>query len=408
LPEKLVDYIFEICKTIGPRIAGSPEEAKAADYLKNKLKPLSDKVMVEEFKCHPGVLQGLILFEFSCILIAFILYFIIPALTTLIIVITILILFLTRMRGKEIIDPLFKSATSENVIAIIKPVHKAKRKVIFSGHHDSAFYMPLFAKQKKRLHILQNIPVYSAIIFAVLAAVKSIWIILDIFTGLNSLTISLGLFTLANLVRFYLPIDIPAIAVGLISLLSGAYFTFNMVTKRPVMGANDNLSAVAVILGIAENVSKKPPRNTEVWIVSFGTEEPATLGSKVFAQRHGEELKDAYVFNMETVGQGDFGVVTREISVSGNLSKELAEIVVKAGKKCNVKVKPIELKYGNTDATPIARQGFKSVTIMGMDENELFTLWHIPEDVPENIDEKNLQKALKLCLQILEDIDSMP
>jgi Zn-dependent M28 family amino/carboxypeptidase len=174
------------------------------------------------------------------------------------------------------------------------------------------------------------------------------------------------------------------------------------------MGANDNLSAVAVILGIAENVSKKPPRNTEVWIVSFGTEEPATLGSKVFAQRHGEELKDAYVFNMETVGQGDFGVVTREISVSGNLSKELAEIVVKAGKKCNVKVKPIELKYGNTDATPIARQGFKSVTIMGMDENELFTLWHIPEDVPENIDEKNLQKALKLCLQILEDIDSMP
>lgn len=44
-----MDYIFEICKTIGPRIAGSPEEAKAADYLKKKLKPLSDKVIVEEF-----------------------------------------------------------------------------------------------------------------------------------------------------------------------------------------------------------------------------------------------------------------------------------------------------------------------------------------------------------------------
>ncbi|MHA1207903.1 MAG: M28 family metallopeptidase, partial [Candidatus Freyarchaeota archaeon] len=370
LPGKLVDYIYEICETIGPRIAGSPQEAKAAEYLKKKLRPMSNRVTVEEFKCHPGVLQGLIIFEFVCILIAFILYFVLPALTTVIIVVTILILFLTRMRGKEIIDVLFKSATSENVIAKIKPKEKVKKRVIFSGHHDSAFYMPLFAKQKKRLPLL--------------------------------------LLTVTDLIRFNLYIDIIAIVVGLTSVLSGAYFTFNMVTNTPVMGANDNLSAVAVILGIAERVSENPPRNTEVWVVSFGTEEPATLGSKVFAERHGKELENAYVINLETVGQGRFGVVTKEISVAGNLSKELADIVVRAGKKCRVPVKPIELKYGNTDATPIARKGYKSVTIMGMDENELFTLWHIPEDVPENISEKNLQNALKLCLQILEDIDSMP
>jgi len=408
LPGKLVDYIYEICETIGPRIAGSPQEAKAAEYLKKKLRPMSNRVTVEEFKCHPGVLQGLIIFEFVCILIAFILYFVLPALTTVIIVVTILILFLTRMRGKEIIDVLFKSATSENVIAKIKPKEKVKRRVIFSGHHDSAFYMPLFAKQKKRLPLLQNIPVYSAILLAVIAAVKSVWLYLDLFTGVNSLKASLGLLTVTDLIRFNLYIDIIAIVVGLTSVLSGAYFTFNMVTNTPVMGANDNLSAVAVILGIAERVSENPPRNTEVWVVSFGTEEPATLGSKVFAETHGKELENAYVINLETVGQGRFGVVTKEISVAGNLSKELADIVVRAGKKCRVPVKPIELKYGNTDATPIARKGYKSVTIMGMDENELFTLWHIPEDVPENISEKNLQNALKLCLQILEDIDSMP
>ncbi|MFB0562133.1 MAG: M28 family metallopeptidase [Candidatus Lokiarchaeia archaeon] len=407
MPGKLVDYIFEICETIGPRIAGSPGEAKAAADLRKKLRPMSNSVTVEEFKCRPGVLQGLIVFEIVTILLAFTLYFVLPAITTLIIVISILILFLTRMRGKEIIDMLFKSATSENVIAKMKPKEKAKRKVIFSGHHDSAFYMPLFAKQKKRLHILQNIPVYSAILFAVIAAVKSVWIYLDLFTVLNSLRMSLGLFTLTDLIRFDLPIDIPAIIVGLVSVVSGVYFAYNMVTKIPVMGANDNLSAVAVILGIAEKVSDNPPKNTEVWIVSFGTEEPATLGSKVFAERHGKELEDAYVINLETVGQGKFGVITKEISVAGKLSAELADLVVKAGKKCKVRVKPIELKYGNTDATPIARKGYQSVTILGMDENELFTLWHIPEDVPENISENNLQNALKLCLQILENVDTM-
>ncbi|MDY6965798.1 MAG: hypothetical protein SVM80_07500 [Halobacteriota archaeon] len=110
---------------------------------------------------------------------------------------------------------------------------------------------------------------------------------------------------------------------------------------------------------------------------------------------------------METVGQGRFGVITRETQVDSNLSWVLASMVVKAGEKCNVPVKPIVLKYGNNDATSIARKGFKAVTILGMDENELFTLWHIPEDVPENIREENLQDALKLCLQILEDIDSV-
>ncbi|MGQ9722580.1 MAG: M28 family metallopeptidase [Candidatus Jordarchaeum sp.] len=407
MPGKLVDYISEICETIGPRIAGSPEEAETAEYLKKKLRPMSNSVTLEEFKCRPGVLQGLIVFEIVSILLAFILYFILPVLTILIIVVSILILFLTRMRGKEIIDVLFRSATSENVIAKIKPKEKAKRKVIFSGHHDSAFYMPLFAKQKKRLHILQNIPVYSAIIFAIIAVAKSVWIYIDLSTGINSLKMSLGFFTFTELIRFNLLIDIPAVIVGLVSVLSGFYFAFNMVTKTKVMGANDNLSAVGVLLGIAEKVSNNPPKSTEVWIVSFGTEEPATLGSKVFAEKHGKELENAYVINMETVGQGKFGVVTKEISVAGNLSKELADLVVRAGKKCKVPVKPIELKYGNTDATPIARKGYKSVTVMGMDENELFTLWHIPEDIPKNISEKNLQNALKLCLQILEDIDSI-
>ena len=132
------------------------------------------------------------------------------------------------------------------------------------------------------------------------------------------------------------------------------------------------------------------------------------VGSKTFAKRYEKELKDAYVVNMETVGRGRFGVITKEVQVASKLSTELADLVVKAGKKCKVPVKPIKLKYGNIDATSIARKGFEAVTILGMGENELFTLWHIPEDISENINEENLQDALKLCLQILEDIDSMP
>ncbi|MDY6965799.1 MAG: M28 family peptidase [Halobacteriota archaeon] len=285
MPDELIDYIFEICEKTGPRITGSQGEAKTSEYLKEKLEPLSDEMAVDEFfKCRPYALQGLIIFEFVGILLGFILYFVHPFLATTVIVSTFIIAFLTRMRGMGVIDILLKSRISGNVIAIIKPNGTPKRRVIFSGHHDSAFYMPLFAKHKDRLSVIQNIPVITAIIFAVIASLKTFWYNLDMIPLFGTIRTSIARLVHIDLTPFYLPIEIFTVIIGLISVVSISYFTFNMVTRRPILGANDNLSALAVILGIAQKVSKDPPENTEVWLVSFGAEEPAMLGSKAFSK----------------------------------------------------------------------------------------------------------------------------
>jgi hypothetical protein len=72
-------------------------------------------------------------------------------------------------------------------------------------------------------------------------------------------------------------------------------------------GANDNASAVAVILGLAEALSKSaiPPRRS-IMFICFGAEEQAVAGSKYYLEHPVVPLKQTVAFiNMDGVGCGD-------------------------------------------------------------------------------------------------------
>jgi len=180
-----------------------------------------------------------------------------------------------------------------------------------------------------------------------------------------------------------------------------------MVTKIPVMGANDNLSAVAVVLGLAEVVSRNRPRNVEVLFVSFGSEEPGLKGSRRFVEMHSDIAKNAYLVNLEMLGCGELFIDVEEKSIGAKHSKELADIVKLAGKEIGLQVNVVALPYGDTDAASFSRKGLPAVTIIALNSKLELMRWHLPDDIPENISEENLQKALKLCRATLETIDKM-
>jgi Zn-dependent M28 family amino/carboxypeptidase len=72
-------------------------------------------------------------------------------------------------------------------------------------------------------------------------------------------------------------------------------------------GANDNASAVAVILGIAEALSKSPVKpKRSVMFLCFGAEEQAVAGSKYYLEHPVFPLeKTVALINMDGVGAGD-------------------------------------------------------------------------------------------------------
>jgi hypothetical protein len=72
-------------------------------------------------------------------------------------------------------------------------------------------------------------------------------------------------------------------------------------------GANDNASAVAVVLGVAEAMTKSPakPRRT-VMFLAFGGEEQGVIGSEYYCEHPVFPLEKTIAFiNMDGVGSGD-------------------------------------------------------------------------------------------------------
>ena len=391
---RLLDFVVEICDKVGARPPGSEAERKTAQIIAERLKKCCDEVVVEEFVTCPRVLQALIDFVVYSYLVALILYMFFPYLSAVFVAIGISMFYLTRFRGKEILDKFARKARSQNVIGRIKPTGKVKKYVIFSGHHDSAYMMPLFQpKYLRYVPLIQNMGVVGAISLLILSILKSL--------------VVLGVEVLDWRPVFGVSIYDLLLVIPVIGLLFALFFKLNMVTKTPVIGANDNLSAVAVVLGLAEIVSQNRPKNIEALFVSFGSEEPGLKGSRRFVEMHPNIAKNAYLINLEMLGTGELFIDVKENSIGVKHSKELAEIVMKAGERVGLKVNTVALPYGDTDAASFSRKGFHAITIIALSPRLELMKWHLPDDVPENISEENLQKALKLCKAVLEDIDKM-
>ena len=391
---KLLDFIVRVCDTIGVRPPGSEAERKTAEIIAERLRKYCDEVAVEEFATCPRVLQNLIDFVVYSYLVALVLYLFFPYLSAVLVAVGISIFYLTRFRGKEILDKFARKAKSQNVIGRIKPTGGVKKYVIFSGHHDSAYMMPLFQpKYLRHVPLIQNMGVVGAISLLILSVLKSLVI--------------LGVKFLDWRPFFGISIYDLLMVIPLIGLFFALFFKLKMVTNIPVMGANDNLSAVAVVLGLAEVVAQNRPKNVEVLLVSFGSEEPGLKGSRRFVEMHPDIAKNAYLVNLEMLGSGELFIDVEEKSIGVKHSKELAEIVKRAGEEVELKVNTIALPYGDTDAASFSRKGLHAVTIIALSPRFELAKWHLPDDVPENIREENLQKALKLCKATLEAIDKI-
>ena len=72
-----------------------------------------------------------------------------------------------------------------------------------------------------------------------------------------------------------------------------------------IPGANDNASAVAVMMGLARALKEnKIPLKRTVRLIAFGSEEQALAGSKEYLARPAVPLEKSVLLNMDGVGIG--------------------------------------------------------------------------------------------------------
>jgi len=386
---EMKDFILEFCEKVGPRSPCSNNESKAAKLFYNKLKALGYNVKIEEFTVHPGAYKASFRLPMILFILSIIFYWIYPLLSLIISILSCLILIGEMYFVKEVIDLFFPKKHSQNVISKIESQNQAKNLIIIGSHLDSNWEFPLIRKIRYGFIIIISINLILNVILLIILPMKII---------VNFLELETDFFY--NELIFYL-IFIGSIPIALIQF-------FFIISNQPVMGANDNLSGMAVCYEIARyySFSENRPRNTEVWINAYGCEEIGSKGSKFFVKKYFNAIKKAKVINLDMVGYKNSPVLIHKSEILGlvRMDYNLIELINKLAKNLNIKTK-ISSSMAYTDSLSFARKQISALSMSSMPQSSKELYYHTRNDVIENLDFKNLVNVYKICKDLIKTID---
>ena len=384
--------IDHICNTYGPRKCGGDAEKLAQDYLANALKPFADSVSRETFDVHPDAFMafvpiagGLLLASTAANIAGALKKNKLAAASVGLVGTALGALIGEFALYKKPLDPLFPLARSGNVIAVRKAKGETKRRIILSGHTDSA---PEWTYTYK----LGSKGVLTVAGYAVAGLAY------DIASTAVSLT------SKNHKLKKGLALGQLAFAPGFAALFA---FTNG---KRYVDGASDDLSGSYVAASVLKFLSDNDVsfENTEVVALLTGGEECGLRGAEAFFKAHPELLSDGVetVFvGFDTVRDEEFmEIYTNDLNGLVKNDPGVCTLVQNAAKKCGKDVPFGSIPLGSTDAAAASRAGCKAASFVAMDPAPA-RYYHTRLDTADNIMPATIEKGIEIALQTVFDFD---
>ncbi|MFW9952022.1 MAG: M28 family metallopeptidase, partial [Candidatus Thorarchaeota archaeon] len=214
-------------------------------------------------------------------------------------------------------------------------------------------------------------------------------------------------------------ISLILLMLGIPTLFSLFFFVSFGEKANKVPGAVDNLSAVAILLGLGQFIKKNReiiPKNTEIRLISFGCEEAGLRGAYRYVESHLDEFNkyDAECVNMDSIQTpNSFSIIDFEPSTRTKHSDVVVQKLIKAAQNSEIKVKVSGLGgskllekvfgqiTGGTDATAFSKLNIKAATISAMNLKRMLEIYHQPTDTLDKIEKGALENALRLCVNYL-------
>lgn len=171
---------------------------------------------------------------------------------------------------------------------------------------------------------------------------------------------------------------------------------------KPIIGANDGASGVAVLLEVARVMSLKPPEK-RVLIVLFDGEDygkniyEMMLGSRYFADHMGDWKPEQGIL-LDMIGDKDLA-----IPIEPNSYRAAPELVKKIwGKADELNLTAFQPRYGPSiydDHILMIEAGVPFVDLIDFD----YPYWHTLEDTPDKCSSESLEVVGRLVLAIIFD-----
>ena len=171
-------------------------------------------------------------------------------------------------------------------------------------------------------------------------------------------------------------------------------------SSEVVPGANDNLSAVAVLVALARSLAERPTTGVRVLLLSTGSEESFMEGMQGFLRRHRGTLDPASttVLCLECVGSPTLTLVEAEGMLRMRPYSDAARRrLASAADAVDVELVRGLRTVAATDALIALRRGYDAVTLASIDATKFPSNYHWSTDTPENLDWETMERAFTVA-----------
>jgi hypothetical protein len=269
-----------------------------------------------------------------------------------------------------------KRRTTTNVVAVCGD-RSADRTLVIHAHHDAARTSFIFS-QKLQKWIWRNYPNYiethdtsAPVWFPAVAA---------------PLLIALGL---------------PRLGAALCAL--GLVVYGDMGRNDSVPGANDNLTGVSALVGVARALEEQPIEGLRVMLVSAGSEESLQEGIRAFGRRHFPSLPrdKTWFLNLDQLASPDLVPLEGEGSLRmHDYDKEFTDFVCECAAEVGPPLRRGSRAWTSTDGCVPNLAGYPTATLVSLTPWKMLANYHWPTDVPENVDFDCVERATRVAERV--------
>jgi hypothetical protein len=170
--------------------------------------------------------------------------------------------------------------------------------------------------------------------------------------------------------------------------------------RSTVPGANDNLTGVATLVGVAKALQERPVEGVRVMFVSTGAEESLMEGMDAFSRRHFPELpvdRTRFIC-VDTVGSPRLLLAESEGMIRIRpYDPELNDLLAAAAAECGATLtRGWHMKLG-TDGYVALRHGYPAAMIMSIDRYGAPSNYHWPTDTADRVDYDRVADTIQIC-----------
>ncbi len=383
--QTLLQHIRALSIDIGPRGSTTAGERQGAEYCKAQLEQLGIQANLEAFMSAGSIFLPHLLAS-VLMLTAFILYPQAGRWSAAIAFAVSLISLASQLLELGFKDNLFRwmvpKAKSQNVVAVVPPADERYQDLVLIGHIDTQ-RTPLIFRSKAWVDAYKAFITIAFILFAAQVLLFGLgWIFQWGWLWYAASPSALGALLLAAI----------CVQADLTPFTAGA---------------NDNATAVAMVLALAEKFQYSPLQHTRVYLVCTGCEEVQHYGAIDFFKRHRLEMLNPRGLVFEMLGcAGPAWLTSEGIIVPFHADADLMALVERLSQE-NPQwgAYPGQISGGNTEMADCLRFKVPAITLFGLTPQGEAPYWHQVGDTFDKMDPEVLDRTYALALALIQEID---